>query len=184
VRRLQVGCRSSRAASLEFMPTAESVRAKAGDRRGERFAAVMAAIVRRLPFGLARIVAPNMLGFAVINSGTFTVDLSLLTALHGGLHWPVPVSITLSYLTASGLSYLLNRWLNFRSHGAMASQTGVYAVVVIVNYLVCILGVGAGLAALGLDYQLARVAAGLCEAVYMYVAMRWVVFRDVRRPAP
>jgi putative flippase GtrA len=163
------------------MPVAEPVSADTQDRRGERFTAVMTAIVRRLPFGLARIVPPNVLGFAVINSGTFTVDLALLTVLHGGLHWPVPVSITLSYLTASGLSYLLNRRLNFRSHGAVASQAGVYAAVVIVNYLVNILGVGAGLAALGVDYQLARVAAGLCEAVYMYCAMRWVVFRDVRR---
>jgi putative flippase GtrA len=166
------------------MPVAEPMRADTKDRRGERFSALMAAIVRRLPFGLARIVAPNLLGFAVINTGTFTVDLALLTGLHGGLRWPVPVSITLSYLAASGLSYLLNRWLNFRSHGAVASQTGVYAVVIIVNYLACILGVGAGLAALGVDYQLARIAAGLCEGVYMYVAMRWLVFRDVRHPAP
>jgi hypothetical protein len=53
-------------------------------------------------------------------------------------------------------------------------------VVITVNYLAWILGVGAGLAALGVDYQLARVAAGLCEAAYMYAAMRWLVFRDVR----
>jgi putative flippase GtrA len=164
------------------MLAAEQMRAETRERRGARFAAAMAAIVRRLPFGLARIVAPNMLGFAVINTCTFTLDLALLTALHGGLRWPVPVSITLSYLTASGVSYLLNRRLNFRSHGPVASQTGVYVVVVIVNYLACILGVGAGLAALGVDYQLARIAAGLCEAVYMYVAMRWVVFRDARHP--
>jgi hypothetical protein len=32
----------------------------------------------------------------------------------------------------------------------------------------------------GVNYQLARVAAGLCEAAYMYEAMRWVVFRDAR----
>jgi hypothetical protein len=41
----------------------------------------------------------------------------------------------------------------------------VYTGVVIVNYLVCILGVGTGLAALGLDYRLARgpaPAAKLC----------------------
>jgi putative flippase GtrA len=148
--------------------------------RGERFAAVTAAIVRRLPFGLDRIVPPNLLGFAVINLGTFSVDLALLTVFHGGLRWPVPVSITLSYLAASGLSYLLNRRLNFRSHGAIASQTGIYAVVITVNYLAWILGVGAGLAALGVDYLLARIAAGLCEAAYMYAAMRWLVFRDVR----
>jgi putative flippase GtrA len=147
---------------------------------GERYVALMTAIVRRLPFGLDRIVAPNLLGFAVINLCTFSLDLALLTALHGGLGWPVPLSITLSYVTASGLSYLLNRLLNFRSHGALGTQTGIYAVVITVNYLAWILGVGAGLAALGVNYQLARVTAGLCEAAYMYVAMRWLVFRDVR----
>jgi len=166
------------------MPVAESLCGEMRAGAGERYAAVMAAIVRRLPLRLARIVAPNLLGFAVINTGTFSVDLGLLTALHGGLRWPVPVSITVSYLAASGLSYLLNRWLNFRSHGPVASQAGVYAAVIIVNYLACILGVGAGLAALGVDYQLARMAAGLCEGVYMYAAMRWLVFRDVRHPVP
>jgi putative flippase GtrA len=160
------------------MPVAGSLRAKGEAGRGERFTAVMAAIVGRLPFGLARVVAPNMLGFAVINSCTFGVDLGLLTALHGGLRWPVPVSITLSYATASGLSYLLNRSLNFRSHGAVGPQVGVYAGVVIVNYLAWILGVGAGLAALGVDYRIARLAAAVCEAVYMYCAVRWLVFRD------
>jgi putative flippase GtrA len=160
----------------------ETAGAGAQDNAGvsERFVALMAAIVRRLPFGLDRVVAPNLLGFAVINLCTFGLDLALLTGLHGGLRWPVPVSITVSYLAASGLSYLLNRSLNFRSHGALGTQTGIYAVVITVNYLAWILGVGAGLAALGVDYQLARVAAGLCEAAYMYVAMRWLVFRDVR----
>jgi hypothetical protein len=93
----------------------------------------MAAIVSRLPFGLDRIVAPSLLGFAVINTCTFAADLALLTALHGGLRWPVPVSITLSYLAASALSYMLNRALNFRSHGAVAPQVSVYAGVVVVN---------------------------------------------------
>jgi hypothetical protein len=45
----------------------------------------MTAVVRRLPFGLAEILPANLLGFAVINSFTFAVDLGLLTALHGGL---------------------------------------------------------------------------------------------------
>jgi hypothetical protein len=52
--------------------------------------------------------------------------------------------------------------------------------VVAVNYLVWIVGAGDGLTALGADYRLARIAAGVCEALYMYAAMRWLVFRDVR----
>jgi hypothetical protein len=33
------------------------------------------------------------------------------------------------------------------------------------------------LAMLGLQYHAARIVAGICEAVYMYSAMRWVMFR-------
>src|SRR6202050_5660528 len=124
------------------------------DGAGERYAALMAAIVRRRPLGLNRVGAPNLLGFAVINLCTFTLDLALLTALHGGLRWPVPVSITLSYVTASGLSYLLNRSLNFRSHGARATQTVIDSVVITVNSLEWILGVVPSLSALGGNHHL------------------------------
>jgi hypothetical protein len=110
--------------------------------RGQRFAAAMGAIVRRLPFGLARVVRPSLLGYAIINSCTFALDLTLLTIFHGVLRWQVPAAITLPYATASGLSYALNRVLNFRSHAAVGPQVGVY------------------------------------------VAMRWLVFRDTRRGAP
>ena len=162
------------------MPVARSSRAERRARRGERFTAVMAAIVVRLPFGLARVIAPNMLGFAVISTITFSLNLVLLIAFHGALGWPVPVSITLAYLAGSGLGYLLNRALNFRSHGPVAPQLGIYTVVATVNYFAWILGIGAGLAAVGVDYRLARVIAGACESVYMYAAMRWLVFRDAR----
>jgi len=160
------------------MPVARSSRAERRARRGERFTAVMAAIVTRLPFGLARVIAPNMLGFAVISTVTFSLNLVLLIAFHGMLGWPVPVSITLAYLAGSGLGYLLNRALNFRSHGPVAPQLGIYTVVAAVNYFAWILGIGAGLTAVGVDYRLARVIAGACESVYMYAAMRWLVFRD------
>jgi putative flippase GtrA len=143
----------------------------------------MAAVVRRLPFGLSRVVPPNLLGFEVINGFTFSVDLTLLTALHGVLKWPLPLAYTASYGTAFALNYVLNRILNFRSRAAVGSQLAWYVPVVIVNYLAWILGLGDGLTALGLDYRLSRVVAGVGEAVYMYCAMRWLVFRDTGRAA-
>ena len=88
-------------------------------RRGERSGAAMAAVSARLPFGLARVVAPRLLSFAVLSAVTFGVDLALLTALHGGLRLPLAASITLAYAAASGLAYALNRVLNFRSHAAI-----------------------------------------------------------------
>ena len=143
----------------------------------ERFHTFCEAVVARLPFGLNSLVAPTFLGFVLINSFTFGVDLLLLTLLHGIAAIPLPVSVTVAYACAFALSYVLNRTLNFRSHAAVGPQIAVYVVVVVINYLAFILGVSSGLAALGVEYHVARIVAGACEAVYMYSAMRWVVFR-------
>ena len=135
------------------------------------------AVVFRLPFGLRYVVAPTFLGFCLINGLTFGVDLVILTGLRSGLGLPVPIAVTVAYACAFTLSYLLNRTFNFQSHAPVGPQVVVYVVVVVVNYLVFILGVTSGLAAIGVHYQLSRLVAGMCEAVYMYSAMRWVVFR-------
>lgn len=55
----------------------------AATRRGRALSRAQAAIARRLPFGLSRIVAPGFLGFAIINGFTFSVDLGLLSLCHG-----------------------------------------------------------------------------------------------------
>ena len=143
----------------------------------ERFNRFCVAVVARLPFGLDSVVAPTFLGFALINGFTFGVDLLLLSALHAGLGVPVPIAVTVAYACAFTLSYYLNRTMNFQSHSPVGPQFAVYVVVVVVNYLAFILGVSSALTALGVDFRLARILAGFCEAIYMYSAMRWVVFR-------
>jgi putative flippase GtrA len=143
----------------------------------ERFHRLCVQVVARLPFGLNTVVAPTFLGFCLINSFTFGVDLLLLTALHGWLNVPFPIAVTLAYACAFTLSYILNRIFNFQSHAAVGPQFAVYVVVVVVNYLAFILGVSSLLTTLGVEYRIARIVAGACEAVYMYSAMRWVVFR-------
>jgi putative flippase GtrA len=152
----------------------------ASQRPVERFHRLCEVAVARLPFGLDSIVAPTFLGFVVINGSSFAVDLALLTLLHGVLRVALPVAVTAAYACAFTLSYFLNRTLNFRSHAAVGPQFAAYVVVVVVNYLAFILGVNSMLVALGVEYHVARIVAGACEAVYMYSAMRWVVFR---RPA-
>ncbi|OBI52817.1 GtrA family protein [Mycobacterium sp. E796] len=143
----------------------------------DRFHQWCEAVVNRLPFGLGSVVAPTFLGFCLINGLTFGVDLAILTGLRGGLGLPVPIAVTVAYACAFALSYVLNRTFNFQSHAPVGQQLAVYVVVVVVNYLALILGVSSALTAIGVQYQLSRVLAGVCEAVYMYCAMRWVVFR-------
>lgn len=148
----------------------------------DRFASICAVVARNLPFGLSRWVAPSFLGFAAISGFTFGVDLILLTVMYGVLGWPNALAVTLGYAVAFGLSFLLNRWLNFHSHAPVGPQAGKYAVAVGINYVAFILGVGAGLTALGVQYQLARILAGACEGVFMYCVMRWVVFPTRKEP--
>lgn len=143
------------------------------EQRGASFSTAMGAVVRRLPWGLSRVVPASLLGFVLINGFTFGVDLALLTVLRSWVRLPLWLAITLAYGVAFSLSYVLNRALNFRSHGAVGPQIAVYFAVVAVNYLVWILGVGA----LGIEYHLSRIIAGACEGIYMYCALRWLVFR-------
>lgn len=143
----------------------------------ERFHELCAALIARLPFGLNSVVAPTFLGFAVINGFSFGVDLLLLWVLHTKLGLPVPAAVTIAYACAFTLSYAGNRTMNFGSHAPVGPQLAVYVAVVVVNYLAFILGLSSLLTAWGVDFRLARVLAGACEAIYMYSAMRWIVFR-------
>jgi putative flippase GtrA len=138
----------------------------------------MTAISRRLPFGLAEKVPPSLVGYLIINLCTFFIDLGLLALFHGHFRWPIPAAVTLSYGTASVISYILNRVLNFRSHDNVGRQFPLYVAVSVSNYLIFVLGLTDLLSAVGVYYELSRVLAACCEAVYLYSMLRWVVFRD------
>jgi putative flippase GtrA len=137
----------------------------------------MTAITRRLPFGLSEVVAPSLVGYLLINLCTFFVDLSLLGLFHGTFRWPIPLAVTLSYGTASVISYVLNRILNFRSHEDVGRQFPLYVAVSASNYLIFVLGLTDLLSSLGVYYEFSRIIAACCEAVYLYTMLRFVVFR-------
>jgi putative flippase GtrA len=143
-----------------------------------RYAAAMTAITKRLPFGLANVIEPNMLGYLLINLCTFCIDLGLLGLLHGRERLPIPIAVTISYGTASLISYVLNRVFNFRSHAGVGRQLPVFIAVSASNYLIFVLGLTDLLSAVGVYYELSRILAACCEAVYLYCMLRWIVFRD------
>lgn len=149
----------------------------------DRFAAGCAWVSCRLPFRLSRAVPGTLLGFAVINLATFTLDLSLVRLLHGQLDWPVPIAFGTSYIIAFTASFFLNRFFNFHSHAPMGRQGVVYAAVVVVNYFGLIVGAGTLLTVLGVDYLVSRVLVGVAEGVFMYCSMRWLVFPRRREHA-
>ncbi len=123
---------------------------------------------------------PTLVRYLLIGAFTFGLDLALLTALRSGLGWPLPVAVTIGYAVALTVNYVLNRVLNFRSHAPVGPESLRYAATVAVNFGVVLLGVTTGLAAVGVPYPVARVAAGAGEGIFMYCAMRWFVFALVR----
>ena len=124
-------------------------------------------------------MAPSVVGFALINSFTFSVDLLLLWLGYQVAGLPYGLATSLAYGTALALAFFLNRTFNFASHSAVGWQLVRYVFTVLVNYLAFILALNSMLHEAGVPYLLARLVAGLCEAVYMYCSMRWFVFASL-----
>lgn len=141
-----------------------------------RFARVVAAIHGVLP-GLLKRIPQTFIGFALINSFTFGVDMLLLWLSHGVLKVPYPVAVSFSFGVACTLAFLLNRTLNFRSHGDIGAQSGKYLFVMISNYLLWILLFSSFLEFAGVPYPIARVLAACVEGIYIYLLSRLWVFR-------
>lgn len=143
----------------------------------ERRTAWLTSWVDRLPPRLRRLVPRELAGFAVIGAFTFSVDLVLLAVLRHRTPLPLPAAVSIAYLVAFGLNFLLNRTLNFHSHAPIGAQVLRYVVVLAGDYLLTV-GISTGLAHLGVPFAVARVAASFLVAVFTYSASRWWVFAD------
>lgn len=133
-----------------------------------------------LPGRLRRYVPDTAVGFAALSSFTYAVDLLLLALLFDVVGAPFPVAVSVGYVVAFGLAFVLNRWLNFRSHGSVTRQSGRYVMTALANYALFILLLSSVLEAIGVQFLVARLLAGACEAVFMYAMMRLFVFAQPR----
>ncbi|WP_157647797.1 GtrA family protein [Actinomycetospora chiangmaiensis] len=125
-----------------------------------------------------RPVQPEFAGFLLISTVSFAVDLVLLALLRDVARLAVWASFALAYLGAQAVNFGLNKGLTFDAGDRpVGPELRRYLVVVTVNYLGIVLGLGVGLHHLGLPLLAARVLAAVAEVVFVYAAMRWVVFR-------
>ncbi|MBL7253467.1 GtrA family protein [Paractinoplanes lichenicola] len=128
-----------------------------------------------LPGPVRRFVPRELVGFAMLSGFTFGVDLALLWLIRHTTSLPVPVAVSLAYVSAVALNYLLNRTLNFRSHAPMGRESLRYAVVAATDYLLTV-GLTTGLAAAGVEFWTSRLVSAVAVALLVYVAARWFVF--------
>lgn len=145
-----------------------------------RFARLRDGVHARLTPALQRLIPVTMIGFAFLNGFTYAVDLVVLYVLDSIVHAPYRLAVTVGYVTALSLAFVLNRWLNFQSHGAVGKQTGRYVFAAVLNFVLFLQGLAVFLEDQGVPGVPARLIAGLCEAVFMYVMMRTFVFRQKR----
>jgi putative flippase GtrA len=153
--------------------TRQGNRTSAAERAGE----LLTGWVDRLPARIRRWLPRQLVGFAILGGCTFLIDLALLACLRTWTRLPLPVAVSLSYVLAFGLNFLLNRTVNFRSHAPVGRQALRYALVVGCDYGLTV-GVTTGLSALGMDFRVARVLAAVSVAAFTYTASRWWVFRE------
>lgn len=131
-----------------------------------------------LPSHIRRFLPQTFIGFAIINSSTFLLDLVLLSFSTRGLRWPYPVAVSVSFAVAASVAFVLNKVLNFRAHGQIGRQSGKYVLVLVSNFVIWLLGFSTLLNYIGTPPEIARVSAGLCEGVYIYLLSRlWVFHR-------
>lgn len=135
-----------------------------------------------MPSQIRRFLPQTFIGFAIINSSTFLLDIVLLSFSTRGLRWPYPVAVSVSFAVAASVAFVLNKLLNFRAHGDTGRQSGRYLLVLVTNYVLWILCFSWMLNALGVPPELARILAAFAEGIYIYLLSRLWVFR--RRLSP
>lgn len=143
--------------------------------RAERVGDWLTGWADRFPSRLQRLLPREMVGFVILGTFTFLVDLGLLYLLEHTTRLPLGASVSAAYVVAFWLNYLLNRVLNFRSHAPVGPQVFKYGVVVATDYGLTV----SVTTALAVDFRIARVVAACCVGVFSFIACRFWVFRDV-----
>ena len=125
-------------------------------------------------------IPATWIGWAILSLSTFALDIALLSLLVHVFHVWYSIAVTIGFLTAAAVNFLLNKWLNFRSRGHMARQSGKQTVVVVSNYLLWVLGLSSLLEWAGAAPEIARICAAVVEGFWMYFLMRFWVFHSGR----
>lgn len=143
----------------------------------DRIGDLMTGWVVRLPYGMARALPRDMIGYGVLSLVTFVVDLFLLLLLHRTTSLPLGAAVLVADAVAWTLNFWLNRTLNFRSPARIGFQAARYGLV-ICGELAISTGVTTALAGLGVPLSVARMIAGCTVTFFGYLTCRWWVFRN------
>ncbi len=113
--------------------------------------------------------------FLLVGALSVGVDTGSLIVLHELAGLPLAVATTLAFLLTLAVNFSLNMGFVFGVRGRLAGRLVRYGVLVVVNYLLTLLLV-LGIAALGVNYVVAKLVAVACCSLVNFVAYRHWVF--------
>ncbi|MEU5880328.1 GtrA family protein [Spirillospora sp. NPDC047279] len=128
---------------------------------------------------LRRVLSHSFPRYLIIGGLSFAVDFGALYVAHGLLHIWLPVATTLAFLLAFVVNFGLNRVWAFESEGHVGRQLVLYLLLVALNTVLTVVVVS-GLAALGVQYLIAKTVATAALTVLNYLAYRKWVFVGAR----
>lgn len=115
--------------------------------------------------------------YLLSGGATFLVEYVSLLAFSYGLHLDIHLALTLSFLLALVLGFLINHLWTFERHDADVSRRFVaYTVLALVNLGFNLQAVP-WLGHLGVPYAVGKLAAQACVVVWNYVIMSRLIFR-------
>jgi putative flippase GtrA len=151
------------------------------------------AAARRRPDGsphpVAALARHSAVRFLLVGGVSYLFDAGSLYLLHGVARLSLALATTLAFGLNLAVNFGLNRLLTFHgaTEGAAGRQLARYLVLVGANFLTTFVLVN-GLAALGMNYLVAKTIATVLNAVGNYFAYRLWVFRlpaaDPVEPVP
>lgn len=118
----------------------------------------------------------SALRFLLVGLASAGTDLTLLAGLHGAAGVPLLAATTIAFWTSLAINFALSRgWVFPAGSRGVRGQAARYLFLVGVNYLATLALVG-GLAAAGVPYLLAKVAALGAIACWNFVLYRHWIF--------
>lgn len=119
--------------------------------------------------------------YLAVGGIAFVVDLGLLILGRDGLGWPLGVAGAVAFWAGLLVSYVLQRFLTFRSNRSSWHSLWKYAVLVLVNSLATILVIEL-FDRLGPGYVVGKFVSTALTTLWNYAAYKFWVFADASRP--
>jgi putative flippase GtrA len=127
---------------------------------------------------ISRLGRSSAVRFVIVGGASMATNLAALFLLHGVRALPLWLAAAMSYLTAFGVNFGLNRVWTFEADGAMFGHLWRYLSLSLLNLVLTTVLVP-GLTALGLPYLISQATTTVSLATANFlVSRRWIFTRQ------